>query len=78
VASRAACEQAVAEPRQLYPTRVPISKTFLAPTGRPKISRDVKKACGKPGCLTNHRNQGHFRYCARALFERSTMSELSP
>src|SRR5258707_15447160 len=40
-------------PRYVFP----ISKTWRALFGVPKILRDTKKDCGEPGCPNDHRSQ---------------------
>src|SRR6266436_2609975 len=40
----------------------PISKTCWALIGMPKISRDTKKDCGKPGCPNDHRRRSYFEW----------------
>ena len=50
--------KAVARLRQLNPAlRVSNLKDVLGPFGGPKISRDTKKDCGKPGCPNDHRSK---------------------
>ena len=50
--------KAMARLRQLNPAlRVSNLKAVLGPIGGPKISRDTKKDCGKPGCPNDHRSK---------------------